>query len=67
MGDWYESKYYGLYFIGVVLLVYLLCSIIEMLRSYMIDELIMNRIKGIDKICGRFDEWYRISERQNRE
>jgi hypothetical protein len=60
MNIWAEKKelLFALYWILCTVLVFVLCSLLEMVRKIIFDDLIFGRMKWIGRLCDRFDRWY---------
>ena len=55
---WYETNYFVLYYLGICILTFIVCVLLEKIREKIIDENIFKRIKIIDRLCMKFDKWY---------
>jgi len=60
MDKYYSSSTFGVYMIGAVFLVFITCSLIEILRMKIIDNMIINKIKLFDKTCNQIDSLYKL-------
>lgn len=54
-----KNQFFYIYFIGSVLIVFIICTIIEMIRMKLIDEYFFKKhTKKLDDLCGKFDNYY---------
>ena len=60
IGEHQESPFYALYLLGAILLVFVACSILEYVRSFIFEKNILDKDKSLDKFCKKFDSWYKI-------
>jgi surface polysaccharide O-acyltransferase-like enzyme len=60
MDVWAEKPelLFALYWVLCTVLVFALCSLLEMVRKVITDDLILGRMKWIGRLCDRFDRWY---------
>lgn len=61
MDKYYLSPMFGIYLIGSIFLVFAICSLVELLRIKFVDNMIIERIKPLDKVCKQMDIWYQLS------
>lgn len=56
--QYYLTAYFPFHMIISVLLVYIVCSMIEIIRMKIMDQYILPKIKLLNKLCYKFDKWY---------
>ena len=58
--DWYylNSNWFPIYYFGTVLLVFFVCCILEYVRSYILDVVVFEKIKFLDKFFQKIDYKY---------
>lgn len=61
--SYYETGYFIFYYLGICILTFLICFVLEKIREKIIDENILGRIKIIDKMCNKFDNWYSLEKK----
>lgn len=59
----YNSKFFGLYFLAVVFGIFIVFSIIEYIRIWLIDKQLFGKLTFFNQICEKFDKWYKIEEK----
>ena len=55
----YSSSYFPLYFLGVVLIIFVVCIFIDKIRIKIMDKLIF-RTERFNKVCQKIDNWFTI-------
>lgn len=54
----------GIYFVVnylvAILLVYIVCSLLELIRKYIFDDMIIDKWSYLNLLCNRFDKWYKM-------
>lgn len=55
---YWQTSIFPLHMLSSIILVFIVCSIIDIILSKMIDEYLLAKIKIIDRLCNKFDEWY---------
>ena len=57
--QWFEkSNWYIIYLPCAAIMVFLICIIIELMRDFIVRRCSTTRIKTIQRICKKVDEWY---------
>lgn len=52
------SLQYAFYFPAATLCVFAVCSLIEYIRIVIVDRLIIDNIRPLDRLCRKADMWY---------
>lgn len=58
----YNSRYFGLYFLLVVVGIFTFCSIIEYVRIYIFDKKLIGNDRLLNSFCQKFDNWYKLTD-----
>lgn len=55
---WYHLPYFIAHMMLSIICIFLFSSLIEMIRIKLIDDTFFKKLKALNKMCERFDEWY---------
>lgn len=63
INEWYTSPWFILHMVISIIAIFAVCTIIEILRIMIVDDLLLVDCKFLNRICKRFDEWYLPKEK----
>lgn len=60
IGEHESSPYYIFYLIGMVFLVFFVCSVLEYCRSLVFEKHLLDKDKVLNNLCNTIDSWYKL-------